>query len=155
MNNPDSPAELMSAQEDAPSKRSTAFDHIWHPWYAKVWWISIPLYWVGAAASLRMPAMAEFYTSALAGFLNALFVPTTALLVLGFGFIRDWFNSPPLSNGGILTGEEIDALDREWAEHRRRVDPPDHLRPVGDIYDPFSGTSYVGNPLSPFNGSKI
>ncbi|PAL24266.1 hypothetical protein CD928_05040 [Sphingopyxis sp. GW247-27LB] len=140
-------------QASQPSNVSTADtvrepvarDWLWKPWYAKLWWAAIPVYWVGAAASLKLPALAEFYTSALAGYLNMLFFPLTTLLVLGLGFIRAWLNRP--LSGDPLSDEEIDELEQmrmfedDWSG--RRSGQPD---PAFDIYDPRSGVLYVGNP---------
>src|SRR3546814_21033059 len=60
-------------------REPVARDWLWKPWYAKLWWAAIPVYWAGAAASLKLTALAEFYTSALAGYLNMLFFPLTKI----------------------------------------------------------------------------
>lgn len=132
-----------------------AGDWLWRPWYAKLWWAAIPVYWATATAALKIPALWAFFESALAGYLNVLFFPFTALLVLGFGFLRAWLDAPTADRGPPLTDEEIDELERLRIEQEMLWDPPDHLRPVGDIYDPTSGTIYIGNPLSPNNGARI
>jgi hypothetical protein len=67
-----------------------ASDWLWRPWYAKLWWTAIPVYWLGAAASLKVAALAQFYETALAGYLNVLFYPLVALMVLGIGYLREW-----------------------------------------------------------------
>src|SRR3546814_17984770 len=85
-------SHLSDASTADTVREPVARDWLWKPWYAKLWWAAIPVYWAGAAASLKLPALAEFYTSALAGYLNMLFFPLTTLLVLGFGFIRAWLN---------------------------------------------------------------
>lgn len=146
---------LSSPASEAAIQQPEIADWLWRPWYAKVWWAAIPLYWGAATASLKIPAMSPFFESALAGYLNMLFFPGTALLVLGFGFVRAWLDAPRGDEGPPLTDEEIAELERIRIEQEMLWNPPDHLRPVGDIYDPFSGTSYIGNPLSPNNGSRI
>lgn len=138
---------------EAATAQPKAADWLWRPWYAKLWWAAIPIYWAAAAASLKVPALATFYNSAAAGFLNVAFFPPTALLVLGFGFARAWLDRPLV--GDPLSDEEIEELERIRIEQEMLWGPPDHLRPAGDIYDPFSGTVYIGNPLSPNNGSRI
>jgi hypothetical protein len=124
----------------------TAGDWLWKPWYAKIWWAAIPLYWAIATASLKIPALASFFKTALAGYLNVLFFPMTALLVLGFGFVRAWLDTPetdewePLPDAEIDELEELRMLDEEW---------PPRPDPAFDMYDPLSGGLFIGNPLSP------
>jgi hypothetical protein len=121
-----------------------AGDWLWRPWYAKLWWAAIPIYWAMAAASLKIPALATFYSSAAAGFLNVVFFPPTALLVLGFGFARAWLDRPLA--GDPLLDEEIEELERMSTEDEEweRLGPHWSV----DIYDPRSGGLYVGNPNS-------
>lgn len=127
------------------ARTPVARDWLWGPWYAKLWWAAIPVYWAGAAASLKVPVLAEFFTSAIAGYLNVLFFPPTAMLVLGFGFVRAWLNRPlsgdPLSDEEIEEFEQMRMFDDAWSG--RRPGQPD---PAFDIYDPRSGVLYVGNP---------
>jgi hypothetical protein len=146
--------ELPPSPANAEIQPTAAADWLWRPWYAKLWWATIPIYWAGAAGSLKIPALAAFYDSVLAGYLNMLFFPPTALLGLGLGFASAWLEARPMY-GDPLSDEEIDELERIKIEQEMLWDPPDHLRPVGDIYDPFSGTIYIGNPLSPNNGSRV
>lgn len=124
---------------------------LWRPWYAKLWWAAIPIYWAAAAASLKIPALATFYSSAAAGFLNAAFFPPTALLVLGFGFVRAWLDRPLA--GEPLSDEEIEELvrmsreDEEW----ERLGPHWSV----DRNDPRSGILYIGNPFGPNSGNPF
>src|SRR3546814_9968331 len=74
-------SHLSDASTADTVREPVARDWLWKPWYAKLWWAAIPVYWAGAAASLKLPALAEFYTSALAGYLTMLFFPLTPLLV--------------------------------------------------------------------------
>lgn len=105
--------------------RQRAADYLWRPWYAKLWWAAIPIYWLGMAASSSVPVLADFYASALAGFLNVLFFPITALLVLGVGFARAW-------------------LDRIEENGEGRAVMHEELFPRS-LYDPYTDP---GNPLS-------
>jgi hypothetical protein len=57
-------------------------------WYAKLWWSAIPVWWLGMATTARVDVLAAFYGGALAGYLNVLFFPMTALMVLGVGYVR-------------------------------------------------------------------
>jgi len=74
-----------------PLPKPRARDWLWRPFYAKAWWAGIAAYWGGAAASLKLPALADFYTSTLAGFFNIAFYPLVALIILGLGYVRTWF----------------------------------------------------------------
>lgn len=102
---------------------------LWRPWHAKLWWAAIVAYWVGMAGSYYSPAMEEFYTSAVAGFLNIAFFPPLALIVLGFGFAREWFR----------------ASGWEFAEPTHEQKFP--KRSVGGMRDPYS------DPLDPRSGA--
>lgn len=110
------------------NERPRASEWLWRPWFAKLWWAAIPVYWMGMAASLKIPLLAEFYTSALAGFLNVLFFPPLALMVLGLGFARAWF----------------DASDWEFVEPTHEQMFP--KLSVGGMRDPAS------DPLDPRSG---
>jgi hypothetical protein len=72
-----------------PKPRASAW--LWQPFYAKAWWGATALYWGGAAISLKVDGLADFYTSAAAGFLNILFYPLVTLMILGFGYFRALF----------------------------------------------------------------
>src|SRR3546814_17960880 len=107
-----------SPRTDTRVPVTTLFRSLCKPWYAKLWLAAIPVYWTGAVASLKVPALAEFYTSALAGYLNMLFFPPTALLVLGFGFVKAWLDRPlsgePLSDAEIGELEQMRMEDEHW-----------------------------------------
>jgi len=147
-------SSMQSNLSSEPSKAElpppTAGDWLWKPWYAKIWWAAIPLYWAIATASLKIPALTSIFETALAGYLNVLFFPMTALLVLGFGFVRAWLEAWGADEGPPLTEKEIGELEENQMLHedwlKRRPGQPD---PAFDIYDPRSGGLYVGNPLSP------
>lgn len=86
--------EFDEKEEGLPAsiaERPSASDWLWHPWYAKLWWAGIVVYWTGKTGSLYSSVIDEFYTSAPAGFLNIAFFPPLALIVLGLGFARAWF----------------------------------------------------------------
>lgn len=142
---------LFPEASSAEIQQPAAADWLWRPWHAKLWWASIPIYWAVAVASLKVPALATFYGSAAAGFLNMLFFPPTALLVLGFGFARAWLDARPMT-GDPLSDEEIAELERmedEGWEHSGRP----HWSV--DMYDPRSGILYVGNPFGPNSGNPF
>lgn len=109
---------------------------LWRPWYAKLWWIGMAAYWSGKVGSFYLTILDEFYTSTFAGFLNIVFFPLLALMVLGLAYARAWFEQsdwefveptheqmfPPRSVGG-MRDPYADPLDpRSGALHWRRVD---------------------------------
>ena len=131
-----------SAIPEPEIPRPAAADWLWRPWYAKLWWATIPIYWAVAAASLKIPALRPFFESAFAGYLYVLFFPLTPLLVLGFGFARAWLERPLV--GDPLSDEEIEELLQMRMEDEWRERPGPHWSV--DIYDPRSGGLYIGNP---------
>lgn len=113
------------------------------PWYAKLWWSAIPVWWAGKAAATTVEPLAQFYDSSASGFLNVLFFPMTALLVLGLGFARHWLGGF-LGPGAGMMAELTELADAE-SEHVRAFED---LNATTDIHDPRSGGLYVGNPFS-------
>jgi hypothetical protein len=130
--------------EAAPvAARPPVSEWLWRRWYAKLWWSAIPVWWIGMAAAGASEPLARFYDGALAGFLNLLFFPMTALLVLGVGFVRHWIDGFVDSRtGGSADSTEIAAAEDEY------VRAFEDLNATIDIYDPRSGGLYIGNPLS-------
>lgn len=123
---------------------------LWRPWYAKVWWSTIPVWWIGMAVSSANEPLERFYDSAAAGFLNVLFFPLTALLVLGVGFVRHWIEGFVATGTGMsANGAEIAVAEEEYLRGF------EDLNATTDIYDPRSGAIYVGNAISPNNGGRI
>jgi len=118
-----------------------ASDWLWRPWYAKLWWSAVPVYWIGAAASVKIDPLAAFYDTAFAGYCNMLFFPMTALLVLGVGFARAWIDVRP---GGDRLARPSDShlcSERQFGDPHWSVD---HL-------SPWSGSNWIGSPLNPLN----
>jgi hypothetical protein len=124
-------AEPVHAVERPPASR-----WLWRPWYAKLWWAAIIAYWAGKVGSFYSSILDQFYTGALAGFLNVVFFPPLALMVLGLSYVRAWFEwsdwefveptheqlFPKRSVGG-MRDPYADPLDpRSGAIHWRRVD---------------------------------
>lgn len=126
-----------------------ASDWLWHPWYAKLWWAAIPVWWVGMAVSTGSPALGSFYDSVLAGFLNILFFPMTTLMVLGVGYVQQWLaHFPTPGDGEPLSDEAAAAVAHLEAENDRALEA---FKARTNIYDPRSGGLFIGNPLSPQN----
>jgi len=137
--------------EAAPvTSRSSAAEWLWRPWYAKLWWSAIPVWWIGMAAASANEPLERFYDSAAAGFLNVLFFPLTALLVLGVGFARHWVDGFVATGTGMSAdGADIAAAEEEYLRAF------EDLNATTDIYDPRSGAIYVGNAISPNNGGRV
>ncbi|MBA4090281.1 MAG: hypothetical protein C0494_06795 [Sphingobium sp.] len=130
-------------------------DWLWTPWYAKFWWSAIPLWWLGMAASTRVEALETFYRGAIAGYLNILFFPVTALMVLGVGYVRERLDSFVGPGGGTpLSDEEGEAIfaRRRWEQHNHLTE---NIGRGTDIFDPRSGPLWIGNPNNPNNGAYI
>jgi hypothetical protein len=127
---------------------------IWRPWYAKLWWTSIPIWWLGMAAATRVSSLEALYGSALAGYLNILFFPMTALMVLGVGYVRERLDGfVGRGDGAPLSDEEASTVTKRiWAEHDRAIED---LAATTDIFDPRSGVLWIGNPLNPLNAGYI
>lgn len=127
---------------------------LWKPWYAKLWWTAILIWWAGMAASAKIDFLAGFYSNALAGFLNILFFPMTALMVLGVGYARERLdNFVGQGDGMPLTDEEASAVTkRVWEEHDRAMED---LGATTDMFDPRSGAFWIGNTLNPLNPGYI
>jgi len=123
------PSEEIMQLGQAGSDPLFASDWLWRPWYAKLWWRSVPLYWGGRMASVKFPAFSSFYDTLLAGYLAILCNPFIVLLLLGFGFVRakldcgDWVITPDVPE--------------------RRPRPGDLSDPYTDPTDPRSGHRYL------------
>lgn len=134
----------MPATEPAP--RLKAADWLWRPWYAKAWWAAIPVWWIGMASSTKIAPLEAFYDSAPAGFLNVVFFPMTALLVLGLGYAQQWVAGFSATGEGTpMSGETAARVASLWEEHERGMED---LHAGTNIFDPRSGPLWIGNPLS-------
>ena len=111
------------------SERPRASDWLWRQWHAKLWWTAMAAYWLGKVGSIYLPALGEFYTSTLAGFLNVAFFPPLALIVLGLGYARAWF---AWSDWGFVEPTHEQMFPK---------------RSVGGMRDPYS------DPLDPRSGA--
>src|SRR3546814_16346995 len=73
---------------------------LWSPWYAKLWWAAIPIWWMGMAVSTRVVALETFYRGSLTGSLNFLFVPLKIVSASGMEevcrYVLLWFVSVSL-----------------------------------------------------------
>lgn len=66
----------------------------------------IAVWWAGMAVSTRIVVLAGFHETILAHYLSMAFLPMTALMVLGFGYARQWLDAPH-SIGGVVSSWEL------------------------------------------------
>jgi hypothetical protein len=128
---------------------------LWKPWYAKLWWSAIPVWWAGMAVSSRVDFLEPFYRWWFAGYLNVLFFPMTALMVLGVGYVRERLDSFVGQDNGVpLSDEEAQPLaaklHRDQLERMRK-----RARAHANSMDPRSGPLWIGNPMNPNNPGYI
>lgn len=94
----------------------------------------------------RVDLLGNLYGSAFGGYLNVLFFPVTALMVLGVGWAREMlksFPATPISRSNrAVADDQVRNLEESHIVAARSLDA------ATDIYDPESGALYVGNPLS-------
>ncbi len=136
--------DMQAIEPAAP--RLKAGEWLWRPWYAKAWWAAIPAWWIGMAVSTKVAPLQAFYDSAIAGFLNILFFPITALMVLGVGYVQNSLAGfASQGEGGPLSDEARARITDLWEEHERGMED---LHASTDVFDPRSGPLWIGNPLS-------
>lgn len=126
-----------SEEENPPERvqRAPLSAYLWRPWYARLWWVAIPAYWAGMALSSQVPLIADFYDLALAGYLNVLFFPLTALMVLGVGYVGEWMG-PIDWSGANCPGDHFHSSDIDLGPSGWPCDV--------DPLDPRSGAQWVG-----------
>ncbi len=115
-----------------PARSLRLGDYLWQPWYAKIWWSAIPLYWLPAGGPTRISLLADYYDSGYAAIPNMIFLPVTAGLVLGFGYLRRLF----------AEGQPADPNFDVGYGTRRGYGMP---HPTMDEFDPRSGPRWIGN----------
>lgn len=128
---------------------------LWKPWYAKLWWATIPVWWLGMAVSMRVDPLESFYSGWIAGYLNVLFFPMTALMVLGVGYVRARLDSfVGQGDGAPLWNEEAQALTAKL--HRDEFERMmERSRAYANPMDPRSGPMWIGNPMNPNNPAYV
>lgn len=135
MRGPDSGIASAAVPIASSSQRLGLGDYLWRPWYAKLWWIAIPIYWAPAGGPTRIAAIADFYSSGYATITNLLFLPITASVVLGFRYLRRLFaGGEPASYW----------YDYDVGKYRN----PGFPHPSVDEFNPRSGLLWIGNRAS-------
>jgi hypothetical protein len=116
-----------------------ARDYFWRPWYAKLWWVSIPIYWLilgGFGGFQLIDAQIGSWPIAI---LNVVFLPITAGLFLGFGFFSRLLHA----------GNDQPDADDTWRYHDP-ANPAGFQGPMAYLSDPTDIRSPL-NTLNPAN----
>lgn len=128
---------------------------LWKPWYAKLWWVAIPVWWVGMAVSTGLDVLEPFYRWWYAGYLNVLFFPITALIVLGVGYVRERLDGFVGQGDGVpLSDEDAQVF---FAENSRRelARTMESWRAQSNPMNPRSGPRWIGNTMNPNNPGYV
>ncbi len=128
--------DTQSSPDDEPKATDALIDPLrlrdwlWRPWCAKLWWATVPIYWSGRMASIKVAALASLYDTLVAGYLSVFCNPLIILLLLGFGFIR-----AKLDRGEWVITPGVPA----WTQRK----PGEMLDPYTDPSDPRSGPRHL------------
>lgn len=126
----------VTAEGGATAPRAS--DWLWRPWYAKLWWISIAIFWTGA---LVVPWVDVPGIPAEGGYLDYVAMilhPQVALPVLGFGFVRKWLDFQLSRPNESDVPEDLLDGDGRMGSHR----------PRSYLTDPFDPRS-IANSINP------
>lgn len=113
---------------------------VWRPWYAKLWWSLIAVYWTGTAGALLFGTLRNFYGSDLAAFLNIALYPVFAFFILSIGWLIAWKDALDY----VAAHPEIEnTLGWEWSTEPHHFHE-ERMRRHSDPTDPIS-PSYIAN----------
>lgn len=134
----DFPILPQTEQAKPTIERPRLSNWVWRPWYAKLWWSLIAVYWTGAVAALLFEPLADFYGSTLAGYLNVAFYPVFALFILSIGWMIAWKDAldyaakhPEIES---MLGWEWQPFDFQAEYERRRRHRNDPSNPASPFY---------------------
>lgn len=126
----DDPTPLVNKQPRLKIARPRLGNWAWRPWYAKLWWSLITVYWTGAAGALWFGAFRDFYGSDLASYLNIALYPVFALFILSIGWMIAWKDAldyvaehPEIENTLGWERKPFDFQAESERRRRRRNDP--------------------------------
>lgn len=128
---------------------------LWKPWYAKLWWATIPVWWAGMAISTQVDVLASFYRGGFAGYLNILFFPMTALMVLGVGYTRERLERFVERGDGVARSDDEAEAFFAGRSRRELARTMERWRAQSNPMDPRSGSLWIGNPMNPNNPGYI
>lgn len=127
-------------RKDGDQRQLKAGDWFWRPFYARLWWSAVPLYWSGMAASLRVDWLSAFYGSALAGVVNVFFFPPIVALILSYGFFKAWLAAAEF---------DFDEFSEETSVRMHKLHSSSNMQGEFDPLNPASGANWIGSPLNP------
>lgn len=132
---------LKDAKKSREGAQSHFRDWLWVPWYAKLWWLGIAIFWAvhGVVSSLHLDI--AVIDGAFGDYASMIFNPITAALSLSVG---------PIRNLLINSDRHVRRSD-DTGVHRRE---DAHVIPLrSSLLHPnrADGFSNPVNPLSPFD----
>ena len=118
----------------AGSPAPRAADWFWRPWYAKLYWVTALLYWIGLEIMIAIP-YGRINTSVANTMVLLIFIfnPITVVAVLGYGFLKakvacgDWVIVPGSAPQRPLVDPTSDPFDVRSGDL--------HLRHIGVVQD--------------------
>jgi len=118
-------------------------DWVWHPWYAKAWWLATAVFWTGAFVAGWVSALRVFFQNDRFAVLFLILHPFVIFPVLGFGFARAWVRYRETCPGVYADGEVEDLVGKPWR----------YARPHSSMLDPLNLRSplNLSNRLNPIN----
>jgi len=114
------PEALQNDDQSVPTDGLGLSSWLWRPWYAKLWWVAIPVYWLVMGEPTRPEFLNPFADSGYAVITNIIFIPFTALFALGIGFFRQ----------AAIDGR-LEPLQIDWMAQLR--DTADQIRSRGPL----------------------
>ncbi|WP_342250353.1 hypothetical protein [Sphingomonas sp. OTU376] len=116
--------------EEPPPLPEKLSDSIWKPWYAKLWWVAMPIYWLPASGRTGIEIVDAFYRSKLFPYTSPFFHPLTAFLILAFGYLSRRLESAPYEAGS-------------WSPSKKPWQRPGYIAPTHNEYNPRSGLPWI------------
>lgn len=123
---------------------------VWQPWYAKLWWALIVVYWILGVGALWFRPLAKFYTSSLGSSLHIVLYPVSAFLILSIGWLKAWMDvldyaeAHPEATNNLGWASSVEDDDPHSEVMRSLHDP-------NNMYSPLSGTMFIGNSENPLH----
>ena len=114
----------------------------WRPWYAKLWWGAIAVYWTLFVAQGQLPMVQRAFDDTILGMLGLPLAPWMPVLVIGA--LRIARTSPPPEIAAISSDDdEDDDVEPSWSGLIAGTD----ARSRGTYYN--HGASWFGRQMRP------
>lgn len=115
--------------EEARPPSPRAADWFWRPWYAKLYWVTALLYWIGLEIMITIPYDRVNTSVAISMVLLIIvFNPITVIAVLGYGFFKskvacgEWVITPGPPSQRPMIDPYTDPFDiRSGSIHHRHI----------------------------------